>query len=107
MRRATSFASTALKIRLKPQLNHDVNIAKKETRATAPRGVDGHDAIARIAFPIGAEVASTWTVMMISAICSVKVMRSQKPLPHASMTWRGDDGVQTIAAMKTMIVARR
>ena len=72
--------------------------AKNVTSATAPRGVRGQPAIARIAAPIGAEVASTWPVMMISDICSVNGIRSQKPLPHASTTCSGDDGVQTSAA---------
>ena len=36
--------------------------------------------------------------MMISDICSVNGIRSQKPLPHASTTCSGDDGVQISAA---------
>ena len=104
-RRATSLASTALKIRLKPQLNHEVAIAKNATSATAPRGVRGQPAMARIALPIGAEVASTWPVMMISDICSVNGIRSQKPPPHASTTCVNDDGVATSAAANTMMVA--
>ena len=43
--------------------------------------------------PTGAEVASTWPVMMISDICSVNGIRSQKPLPQASTTCVNDDGV--------------
>jgi hypothetical protein len=62
-------------------------------------------AIARIARPIGADVASTWPVMMISDICSVNGIRSQKPLPQASTTCNGDDGVQMSAAPKTSTVA--
>ena len=41
-RRAISLASTALKMRLKPQLNHALAIAKTATSATAPRGDRGH-----------------------------------------------------------------
>ena len=40
--------------------------------------------MARITRPIGGEVASTWPVMMMSDICSVKGISSQKPRPHAS-----------------------
>ncbi len=36
--------------------------------------------------PIGGEVASTWPVMMTSAICSVNGISSQKPRPQASTT---------------------
>ena len=36
--------------------------------------------------PTGREVASTWPVMMMSAICSVNGINSQKPLPQASIT---------------------
>ena len=86
-------------------MNHDENIAKNATSATAPRGVEGHEAMPRIARPIGADVASTWPVMMISDICSVNAIRSQNPLPHASITCSGEDGVQMIAAMKTNSVA--
>ena len=45
-----------------------------------------HPAIARITFRIGADVASTWPVMMTSDICSVNGIRSQKPVPQASTT---------------------
>ena len=55
-------------MRLKPQLNHELTSAKTVTSATADFGVRGHEATARITRCIGAEVASTWPVMMMSAI---------------------------------------
>ena len=58
-RRAISRASTALKIRLKPQFSHELASANTVTSATAPRGVVGHPATARITRRIGREVAST------------------------------------------------
>ena len=54
---------------------------------------------------IGAEVASTWPVMMTSDICSVNGIRSQKPRPQASTTCGGEDGVQVSAATTTTTVA--
>ena len=105
MRRAISIASTALNTRLKPQLNHELARAKKVTKATAPRGVRGHDAIARISRPIGGEVASTWPVMMTSAICSVNGIRSQKPRPQASTVCSRVAGVAASAAVIARTVA--
>jgi hypothetical protein len=86
-------------------LNHELRSAKKVTSATAARGVCGQRAIARIAARIGPDVASTYPVMMMSDICSVNGMRSQKPLPQASMTCVTDAGVQTSAATTTTTVA--
>ena len=73
-------------MRLKPQLNHELVMAKNATSATALRGVVGHAAIARMTRPTGREVASTCPVMMMSAICSVNGINSQKPFPQASIT---------------------
>jgi hypothetical protein len=86
-------------------LNHDAASVKKVTSATAPRGVRGHDAIVRMTRPIGGEVASTWPVMMMSAIWSVNGISSQKPRPHASTIWNGPDGVAASAATITSRVA--
>src|SRR6266851_3309409 len=105
MRRATSIASTAPNTRLKPQLIHEHASVTNVTSATAPRGVRGHDAMARISRPIGGDVASTCPVMMMSAICIVNGISSQKPRPHASTTCGGVDGVAISAARKTMTVA--
>ena len=69
------------------------------------RSVRGQPAMPRIALPTGADVASTWPVMMINDICSVNGIRSQNPLPHASTTSLNDDGVQVSAAANTMKVA--
>ena len=55
--------------------------------------------------PIGGEVASTWPVMMISAIWSVNGISSQKPRPQASTTCSGPDGVAASAATMTSTVA--
>ena len=79
--------------------------AKKVTSATAPRGDRGHDAIARISAPIGGDVASTWPVMMTSAICSVNGIRSQKPRPQASMVCATVAVVAVSAAISTSTVA--
>src|SRR6185503_8874114 len=104
-RRATSIASTAPKTRLKPQLNHDAARVTKVTSATAPRGVRGSEARKRMTRPIGGDVARTWPVMMISAICSVKGISSQKPRPQASTTCSGPAGVALSAAAITSTVA--
>src|SRR5262249_37171577 len=80
-------------------------IAKNATSATALRGFVGHDATARIRRPIGREVASTWPVMITSAICIVKGMRSQNPRPQESTTSRTVDGVAARAATNTTTVA--
>jgi len=64
----------------------------------------GHAAIARITRPIGGEVASTWPVMMINDICSVKGISSQKPRPHASMTCARFEAVIVTPATTTMNV---
>src|SRR5262249_10169114 len=64
-----------------------------------------HDATARISRPIGREVASTWPVMITSAICIVKGMRSQNPRPHESTTSRTVDDVAASAATNTTTVA--
>ena len=59
----------------------------------------------RISRPIGGDVASTWPVMMTSAICSVKGISSQKPLPQASTICASVDGVATAPATTTISVA--
>ena len=64
-----------------------------------------HDATTRITRPIGGEVASTWPVMMISAIWSVNGISSQKPRPQASTTCSGPAGVAASAATMTSTVA--
>ncbi len=46
-------------MRLKPQLNHELAMAKNATSATALRGVVGHAAMVRMTRPTGCEVAST------------------------------------------------
>src|SRR4051812_23323562 len=93
-------------MRLKPQLNHEVAMAKNATSATALRGVVGHAANLRITRPTGGELARTYPVMMMSDICSVNGINSQKPFPHASMTCGKVDGVNTKPATTTMTVAR-
>src|SRR5262245_61164196 len=92
-------------MRLNPQLNHDAASDTKVTSATALFGDFGHDAMPRIARAIGGDVASTWPVMMISDICSVKGIRSQKPRPQASTICAGVEEVATAAARMTMTVA--
>jgi hypothetical protein len=77
------------------------------TNATAVRGVRGQAANARISRPIGAEVASTWPVMMMSDICSVNGIRSQNPLPHASTTCGRLEVLPHAPAAATMNVASR
>src|SRR2546423_445070 len=47
-RRAISRASTAEKMRLKPQLSHDVSMAKTVTRTTAPLGERARSATRRM-----------------------------------------------------------
>ncbi len=60
------------------------------TSPTAPVPVFGAPAIARISRCAGAEVATTYPPMTMNAICMVKVIRLQKPLPNASLTAAGD-----------------
>ena len=48
--------------------------------------VTGQPATRRMRRPMGADVASTWPVMITSAICRVKGTSSQKPRPKASTT---------------------
>jgi hypothetical protein len=52
-------ASRPLKTRLRPQLSIETEQAISETKATAPRGVDGTRAIRSISFAAGGEVATT------------------------------------------------
>jgi hypothetical protein len=59
MRRAVSFASIALKIRLKPQLSHAESMAKRATQAMAARGERGMEARAAISRYTGRVVAAT------------------------------------------------
>ena len=54
---------------------------------------------------IGGDVASTWPVMITSAICRVKGIRSQKPRPQASTVSRSVAGVAASAAAITSTVA--
>ena len=61
----------------------------------------------RMTRPIGGDVASTWPVMMMSDIWSVKGMSSQKPRPHASTMSTSGDAVVVNAAPSTRKVARR
>src|SRR5262249_7962734 len=98
-------ARTAPNTRLKPQFSQDAASVNAVTSATAPRGVRGQDAIARIIRPIGGDVASTWPVMMMSDIWSVKGISSQNPLPQASTTCGSVDGGAAIAAIRTRNVA--
>src|SRR5437879_473965 len=93
-------------MRLKPQLNHELAMAKNATNATALRGVVGHAATLRMTRPTGCEVASTWPVMMMSAICSVNGINSQKPFPQESITCGRRDGVNATPATITIRVAR-
>src|SRR5437764_13438892 len=93
-------------MRLKPQLNHELAMAKNATSATALRGVVGHAATLRITRPTGCEVARTWPVMMMSAICSVNGINSQKPFPQASITCGRRDGVDATPATITIRVGR-
>jgi len=53
---------------------------------------------------MGADVASTCPVMMMSDICIVNGISSQKPDPQASMTCTRLDGVAVTPAMITMSV---
>ena len=92
-------------MRLNPQLNHELVMAKNATSATALRGVVGHAATRRMIRPTGCEVASTCPVMMMSAICSVNGISSQKPFPQASITCGTLDGVKTTLATTTISVA--
>ncbi len=52
---------------------------------------------------MGAEVASTWPVMITSAICRVKGTSSQKPRPQASTTC--GTGATAAPAATTITVA--
>ena len=54
------------------------------TNATAVRGVLGTRASRVISRATGPLVATAYPPMMIIAICSVNVIRLQKPTPHAS-----------------------
>ena len=85
-------------------MNHELTSAKAVTIATAPLGVDGHVAASRMRRPIGADVASTWPVMITSDICSVNGISSQKPEPQASITCTRLDGVKVTPATTTMSV---
>ena len=80
-------------------------MAKNATSATALRGVVGHAATLRMTRPTGCEVASTCPVMMMSAICSVNGINSQKPFPQASITCGTLDGVNATPATTTISVA--
>src|SRR6267143_1348291 len=93
-------------MRLNPQLNHELAMAKNATSATALRGVVGHAANPRMTRPTGGEVASTCPVIMMSAICSVNGINSHKPRPQASITCGRRDGVNAMPATITIRVAR-
>ena len=82
-------------------------MAKNATIATAPRGVCGQPAMARITVRMGADVASTCPVMMTRDICIVNGIRPQNPPPHASTIWPAVAPVQVNAATTTMTVAAR
>jgi len=82
--RATSRARIAANIRLKAQFRYDASIAIAATKATAVRGDFGIRASRVINRAIGPLVATAYPPTMIIAICSVKVIRLQKPMPQAS-----------------------
>src|SRR5678816_3642636 len=93
-------------MRLNPQLNHELVMAKNVTSATALRGVVGHAATLRMTRPTGCEVASTCPVMMMRAIWSVNGINSHKPPPQASITCGRLEGVNATPATITTKVAR-
>src|ERR1700692_2340626 len=76
------------KIRPSPQLKSDVNIEKKTTKATAPRGVLGTFASFLINICTGGEVATTNPPMMIIAICIVNGINPQNPSPKYLIRFR-------------------
>ena len=61
-------------------------LAAHDRAQAAARGVAGTAARRAISARTGGDVASTWPVMITSAICSVNGISSQKPLPQASIT---------------------
>ena len=81
-------------------------MAKKATKATAPRGLPGSEARRRIRAATGGELATTKPPMMMSAICMVKGTRTQKPLPSSVTSRRGFSPSASPAA-KTISTAAR
>lgn len=62
----------------------------RATRPTAPVPVRGRSASQPISRCAGAEVATTYPPIATKAICMVKVIRLQKPLPKATLTATGE-----------------
>jgi hypothetical protein len=62
----------------------------KATSPTAPVPVLGRSASQPISRCTGAEVATTYPPIATKAICMVKVIRLQKPLPKATLTATGE-----------------
>ena len=88
-RRTTSRTSRPVKISDNPQESSEVSMARRATKATAPRGVLGTPASHSISRATGGELATTKPPMMIRAICMVKGIRTQKPSPKTCTSLRG------------------
>ena len=71
------------------------------TRPTAPVPVLGKSASQRISRCAGADVATTYPPMATKAICMVKVIRLQNPLPNATLTATGEAPLISAAAATT------
>ena len=91
--------------RLKPQLNHDVTIAITATKTTAERLLAGMPASRSMRRCTGAAVATTVPVITISAICMVKGMSDQKPLPQITAIPPGEAPPAVRPATTTTTVA--
>src|ERR1017187_9064861 len=101
IRRASSRASSPLKIRLSPQEISEVNMENSAIIAIAPRPLFGIPAKARIRRFTTGVVATTYPPMMIITICMVNGTRVQKFLAPwmASLladSWRHSPKMKTM-----------
>jgi hypothetical protein len=72
-----------------PHDSREASMAKKATKATAPRAVFGTRASLRMSRARGGELATTNPPMITRAICIVNGTRPQNPRPNSPTSFTG------------------